>query len=261
MHARLRGTKLTDEVGATEGITGKGLDAIVEEVKARTGASPFIRGKHSCLDPFTITDVDPQAIINTSVPTWVGPQQGGAADYQAAVGGYASAVYPDGTPSSAGMVAADVPPGTEVPSVSGGIQYYMPPPPQMGYPTVGTHFQITEPAHYANAHVSPVIEASLSPVAIAPHPSTGDTADASLSPQPVRSPVKKRTRTKKVPANVDLWTKEEDPKEEQDIAESQLQLKEDVPTGTRASPRKRKSMGDAVGGETKSPPRKRTKRE
>jgi hypothetical protein len=258
----LRGAKLTDEVGATEGITGKGLDAIVEEVKARTGASPFIRGKHSCLDPFTITDVDPQAIINPSVPTWVGPQQGVAADYQAAVGGYAPAVYPDGTPSSAGIVAADIPPGAEVASVSGGIQYYMPPPPQMGYPTVGTHFQITEPAHYANAHVSPVIEASLSPVAIAPHPGTGDTADASFSPQPIRSPVKKRTRTKKVPSPCRTVAKGgSDPKEEQDIAEFQLQQKEDVPTGTRASPRKRKSMGDAVGGETKSPPRKRTKKE
>ena len=256
----MRGAKLTDEVGATEGITGKGLDAIVEEVKVRTGASPFIRGKHSCLDPFTITDVDPQVIINTSVPTWVGPQQGVTADYQATVGGYAPAVYPDGTPSSAGIVATDVPPGTEVTTVSGGMQYYMPPPPQMGYPTVGTHFQITEPAHYANAHVSPVIEASLSPVAIAPHPSTGDSADAPLSPQSIRSPLRKRTRTKKVAATVDPVMKEEDPKEEQDIAESQLQ-KEDVPTGTRASPRKRKSMGDAVGGETKSPPRKRTKKE
>jgi len=183
-----------------------------------------------------------------------------AADYQAAVGGYAPAVYSDGTPSSAGIVAADVHPGNDVPSVSGGIQYYMPPPPQMGYPTVGTHFQITEPAHYANTHVSPVIEASLSPVTIAPHPSAGDTADASLSPQPVRSPVRKRTRTKKVPANLEPVTKE-DLKEEQDIAESQLQQKGDVPAGTRASPRKRKSMGDAVGGETKSPPRKRTKKE
>jgi len=257
LHARLRGAKLTDEVGATEGITGKGLDAIVEEVKVRTGASPFIRGKHSCLDPFTITDVDPQVIINTSVPTWVGPQQGVAADYQPTVGGYAPAVYPDGTPSSAGIVTTDVPPGTEIATVSGGMQYYMPPPPQMGYPTVGTHFQITEPAHYANAHVSPVIEASLSPVAIAPHPSTADTADASLSPQPIRSPLRKRTRTKKLAATVDLVTKEE----EQDMAESQLQQKEDVPTGTRASPRKRKSMGDAVGGETKSPPKKRTKKE
>jgi hypothetical protein len=254
----LRGAKLTDEVGATEGITGKGLDAIVEEVKARTGASPFIRGKHSCLDPFTITDVDPQAIINTTVPSWIGPQQGIAADYQATVGGYGPAIYPDDTPSSAGIVAADVPPGTEVATVSGGMQYYMPPPPQMGYPTVGTHFQITEPAHYANVHVSPVIEASLSPVAIAPHPSTGDTANASLSPQPIRLPPKKRTRTKKVPANVGAVMKEE---EEQDVAEPQLQQKEDVPTGTRASPRKRKSMGDAVGGETKSPPRKRTKKE
>jgi hypothetical protein len=260
LHARLRGAKLTDEVGATEGITGKGLDAIVEEVKVRTGASPFIRGKHSCLDPFTITDVDPQAIINASVHPWVGPQPGIAPDYQATVGGYAPAVYPDGTPSSAGIAAADVPPGTDV-AVPGGMQYYMPPPPQLGYPTVGTHFQITEPAHYANTHISPVVEASLSPVAIAPHPSTGDTADALLSPKPIRSPLKKRTRTKKVPANAEPMMKEEVLKEEQDNAEPQLQQNEDIPTGTRASPRKRKSMGDAVGGETKSPPRKRTKKE
>ena len=33
-------------------VTGKGLDALIESVKRRTGASPFIRGKHPSLDPF-----------------------------------------------------------------------------------------------------------------------------------------------------------------------------------------------------------------
>jgi hypothetical protein len=33
-------------------ITGKGLDAIIEDVKKRTGLSQFLRGNHSSLDPF-----------------------------------------------------------------------------------------------------------------------------------------------------------------------------------------------------------------
>ncbi|KAG8748041.1 hypothetical protein FRC10_009793 [Ceratobasidium sp. 414] len=36
-----------------ESVTGKGLDAIVDDVKKRTGASQFLRGKHSSLDPFS----------------------------------------------------------------------------------------------------------------------------------------------------------------------------------------------------------------
>jgi hypothetical protein len=41
-------------------VTGKGLDIIIEEVKKRTGLSPFLRGKHSSLDQFgsTISDKD-----------------------------------------------------------------------------------------------------------------------------------------------------------------------------------------------------------
>lgn len=35
-----------------QGITGKGLDIIIDEVKKRSGASQFLRGKHSSLDPF-----------------------------------------------------------------------------------------------------------------------------------------------------------------------------------------------------------------
>ncbi|GBE81934.1 hypothetical protein SCP_0403080 [Sparassis crispa] len=33
-------------------VTGKGLDNIIDEVKKRSGASPFLRGRHSSLDPF-----------------------------------------------------------------------------------------------------------------------------------------------------------------------------------------------------------------
>ncbi|KAG1756577.1 uncharacterized protein EDB91DRAFT_1093430 [Suillus paluster] len=39
-------------------VTGKGLDIIVEDVKKRTGLSPFLRGKHSSLDPFGSTNGD-----------------------------------------------------------------------------------------------------------------------------------------------------------------------------------------------------------
>lgn len=33
-------------------VTGKGLDVMIDEVKKRSGVSPFLRGKHSSLDPF-----------------------------------------------------------------------------------------------------------------------------------------------------------------------------------------------------------------
>ena len=36
-------------------VTGKGLDSIIEEVKRRTGASQFLRGRHSSLDPFSVS--------------------------------------------------------------------------------------------------------------------------------------------------------------------------------------------------------------
>lgn len=39
-------------------VTGKGLDVIIDEVKKRTGVSPFLRGKHSSLDPFGTTNGD-----------------------------------------------------------------------------------------------------------------------------------------------------------------------------------------------------------
>ena len=39
-------------------VTGKGLDVIIDEVKKRTGVSPFLRGKHSSLDPFGTANVE-----------------------------------------------------------------------------------------------------------------------------------------------------------------------------------------------------------
>lgn len=53
-----------DEIYSTEGcpnVTGKGLDIIIEGVKKRTGLSPFLRGKHSSLDPFGSTNSDKDA--------------------------------------------------------------------------------------------------------------------------------------------------------------------------------------------------------
>jgi len=35
-----------------QGMTGKGLDILIDDVKKQTGASQFLRGKHSSLDPF-----------------------------------------------------------------------------------------------------------------------------------------------------------------------------------------------------------------
>ncbi|KAL4067871.1 hypothetical protein J3A83DRAFT_3764734 [Scleroderma citrinum] len=49
-------------------VTGKGLDIIIEQVKKRTGRSPFLRGKHSSLDPFGST--------NSDKDTGPGPLQG-----------------------------------------------------------------------------------------------------------------------------------------------------------------------------------------
>ena len=55
LERRLRNPhSFTSEDDNDEGtlVTGKGLDAIVDEVKKRTGKSQFLRGKHSSLDPY-----------------------------------------------------------------------------------------------------------------------------------------------------------------------------------------------------------------
>lgn len=41
-----------------QSVTGKGLDNIIDEVKKRTGASQFLRGKHSSLDPFGAINIE-----------------------------------------------------------------------------------------------------------------------------------------------------------------------------------------------------------
>ncbi|TFY50397.1 hypothetical protein EVG20_g11542 [Dentipellis fragilis] len=43
-------------------VTGKGLDQLIDAVKRRTGASPFLRGKHASLDPFGAKGVDKDAV-------------------------------------------------------------------------------------------------------------------------------------------------------------------------------------------------------
>ena len=68
---RLNGTKIMDEIAATDGVTGKGLDLIIDEVKERTGASPFIHGKHSSLDPFTVIDNLPDRTPADPKAHWV----------------------------------------------------------------------------------------------------------------------------------------------------------------------------------------------
>ena len=53
-------TFLVAQENQYNGITGKGLDIIIDDVKKRTGASQFLRGKHSSLDPYgsSITDAE-----------------------------------------------------------------------------------------------------------------------------------------------------------------------------------------------------------
>ncbi|KAF8590583.1 hypothetical protein K439DRAFT_100800 [Ramaria rubella] len=68
LERRLRGHHYQEPEGEGENhdeaaiVTGKGLDAIVDEVKKRTGKSQFLRGKHSSLDPYgtAVMDLDPQ---------------------------------------------------------------------------------------------------------------------------------------------------------------------------------------------------------
>lgn len=54
----------SDERDEGASVTGKGLDAIVDEVKKRTGKSQFLRGKHSSLDPYgtAAADLEPEHV-------------------------------------------------------------------------------------------------------------------------------------------------------------------------------------------------------
>jgi hypothetical protein len=53
LERRLHPNRFLDPPVEEEHVTGKGLDAIVDDVKKRTGASQFLRGKHSSLDAFS----------------------------------------------------------------------------------------------------------------------------------------------------------------------------------------------------------------
>lgn len=56
-----------------QNVTGKGLDNIIDEVKKRSGASQFLRGKHSSLDPFGTngTDADRVNHAERSAPIYM----------------------------------------------------------------------------------------------------------------------------------------------------------------------------------------------
>jgi hypothetical protein len=55
----------------TPSITGKGLDALIDDIKRRTGASQFLRGKHASLDAFCAAEHAPAAAASVSAsPTF-----------------------------------------------------------------------------------------------------------------------------------------------------------------------------------------------
>jgi hypothetical protein len=72
---RLAASDGDDDTDEDALVTGKGLDAIVDEVKKRTGKSQFLRGKHSSLDPYgtAVAQLDPEQIpppTQYSMPTF-----------------------------------------------------------------------------------------------------------------------------------------------------------------------------------------------
>lgn len=54
-----------------QGMTGKGLDVIIDEAKKRTGASQFLRGKHSSLDPFGAIYIEDENGAEVSGPVFM----------------------------------------------------------------------------------------------------------------------------------------------------------------------------------------------
>ena len=59
------------EYDHARGVTGKGLDIIIDEVKKRTGASQFLRGKHSSLDPFGTIYIEGENGVELSAPMFM----------------------------------------------------------------------------------------------------------------------------------------------------------------------------------------------
>ena len=44
---------------ASPGVTGKGIDALIDTVKRQTGMQPYVRGKHASLDAFCAAELGP----------------------------------------------------------------------------------------------------------------------------------------------------------------------------------------------------------
>lgn len=44
---------------ASPGVTGKGIDALIDTVKRQTGLQPYVRGKHASLDAFCAAELGP----------------------------------------------------------------------------------------------------------------------------------------------------------------------------------------------------------
>ncbi|KIM87010.1 hypothetical protein PILCRDRAFT_86138 [Piloderma croceum F 1598] len=59
------------EFDYVQGMTGKGLDVIIDEAKKRTGASQFLRGKHSSLDPFGAIYMEDENGAEVSAPVFM----------------------------------------------------------------------------------------------------------------------------------------------------------------------------------------------
>ena len=97
----------------TEKVTGKGLDAIIEAVKRRTGASQFLRGKHSSLDAFG---------SSANGANGVNGPGGGGSGVGTGIGGVA------GSPTSGGSMSGSLSP-TVAPSFSMSCLELSPPAP------------------------------------------------------------------------------------------------------------------------------------
>jgi hypothetical protein len=140
---RLNGTKIQDEIAATDGVTGKGLDLIIDEVKERTGASPFIHGKHSSLDPFTVIDNLPDGTpVDPSAP-WV--------DFNAAS-------------ASTHYIPSNFAPESEGGDDPAQLQYYLHGMDLLAPAMASTgEFEISNEAAFAPATVSPLVTESSSP--------------------------------------------------------------------------------------------------
>jgi len=103
LERRLRDNVFSDAVDEDEAalVTGKGLDAIVDEVKKRTGKSQFLRGKHSSLDPYgTVVSEDESSLPTVPVTSYATTFQATGYDHWLTRAGYSEArsLSPDSPP-------------------------------------------------------------------------------------------------------------------------------------------------------------------